>query len=524
MEFLPPPEVLGLPQKYTAWRRNQAEAISRALENEKRVTISICPTGFGKSLMYVAASKLVGGKTIILTSTKGLQSQLMRDFEEVGMVDVRGKNSYKCPISHNELTCDVADCSVGIPCNLRGTDRCPYYAAIIAARKASLIVTNYPFWFYSNQYGEGIGMPNLLVCDEGHDAPEAVAAFLTVDINRSDKFWLATLPVYPEGYTIPAWIKWAEHYGSMMRRAETEALEAVRNDPSRYNFRELAKVRKLLGIFNTLADMDPDNWVCDVQATTISFSPIRVSDKCQEILFKTAKRVILTSASICAKTGEMLGLDPDNYMVTEYPHTFPLETRLIYHIQGARMNATTSPTEVREWLKTIDRIIEGRLDRKGIIHTTAYHRRDFIMAHSKYNYLMMSHETKDVVQMVNKFKESSPPKVFVSPSVTTGWDFPYQFCEFQIIGKVPYPDSRNKITKARMNADEDYAPYVAMQQLVQTCGRGNRAEDDQCENFIIDDNITWFAKYNRRFAPKWFLESLTSRIFPPQAPPKLERR
>jgi len=474
--------------------------------------------------MYVAAARLFGGKTIILTSTKGLQSQLMRDFESVGMVDVRGKNAYKCPASNNQLTCDEAECSVGIPCIMQRTANCPYYAAIIRAQKADLVVTNYSFWFFSSAYGESIGMPQLLVCDEGHDAPEAVAGFLTVELNRSDPALLPILPQDPDKYTIVQWAKWAGHYFTQTTRDIEELMIEIRRTPERQLFRKLGKLKRLAAKLHDLAGMDATNWVCDVQSTTISFAPIRVSDQCQSILFKGAKHVILTSASICAKTGEMLGLEPDDYLVNEYPHTFPLETRLVVHVQGARMNAKTSQAELRDWLKTIDRIIEGRLDRKGIIHTTAYHRRNFVRDHSQYAHLMMSHETKDVVQMVNRFKTANPPKIFVSPAVTTGWDFPYEECEYQIIGKVPYPDSRNKITKARMDADEDYAPYVAMQQLVQTCGRGNRAEDDQCENFIIDDNITWFAKYNRKFAPKWFLESLTSRIFPPPAPPKLERR
>lgn len=524
MEFLPPPEVFGLPPKYSAWRQNQAEAIYRALENEKRVTISICPTGFGKSLMYVAAARMFGGKTVILTSTKGLQSQLMRDFESVGMVDVRGKNAYKCPASNNQLTCDEAECSIGIPCLMQRTTACPYYAAIIKAQRAELVVTNYPFWFFSTAYGEGIGTPQLLVCDEGHDAPEAVAGFLTVEFDRSDPSLLPILPPAPEKYTILQWKKWGQHYYKQTQQAVEEMMVDIRVNPERSKFRKLGKLKRLAAKLVDIAAMQEDNWVCDVASTTISFAPITVSDRCQSILFKGSKHVILTSASICAKTGDMLGLKPDDYMVNEYPHTFPLETRLVVHVQGARMNAKTSPAEVKDWLKTIDRIIEGRLDRKGIIHTTAYHRRNLVMTQSQYNYLMMSHETGDVVQMVNRFKNANPPKVFVSPSVTTGWDFPYEECEYQIIGKVPYPDSRNKITKARMEADPDYAPYVAMQQLVQTCGRGNRAEDDQCENFIIDDNITWFAKYNRKFAPRWFLESLTSRIFPPQAPPKLRRR
>lgn len=188
------------------------------------------------------------------------------------------------------------------------------------------------------------------------------------------------------------------------------------------------------------------------------------------------------------------------------------------------MNATVDGETMNEWLKAADSIIEARLDRKGIFHTTAYHRSEYVTAHSRFTPYMMSHNRHDLMQSIHKFKDAPPPVIFVSPSVTTGFDFPYDDCEFQILGKVPYPDTRNVITKARADADPDYAPYIAMQQIVQACGRGSRAEDDYCENFIIDTNIDWFVKRYRRFAPKWFLESITKRVFPPDPPQRIKRR
>jgi Rad3-related DNA helicase len=269
--------------------------------------------------------------------------------------------------------------------------------------------------------------------------------------------------------------------------------------------------------------MDVTNWVCNVTPFEIQFAPIWVRDKCQSILFKNSKKVILTSASVNYKTAEMLGIKENDCLTDEYPHTFPVETRMIYLIQGGRMNAKADGETLIEWLKSADSIIRNRLDRKGIFHTTAYHRREYVITHSQFLHYMMTHNRNDVVETVGKFRESAPPKVLVSPSVTTGWDFPYEECEYQILGKVPYPDTRNVITKARNDADKEYAPYIAMQQIIQACGRGCRATDDHCENFIIDDNINWFLKRYRKFAPKWFLESITSRIFPPEPPPSIKQ-
>ena len=111
----------------------------------------------------------------------------------------------------------------------------------------------------------------------------------------------------------------------------------------------------------------------------------------------------------------------------------------------------------------------------------------------------------------------------IGPSVTTGYDFPGTQCEYQILAKVPFPDSRSPILKARCEQDKLYADYLTMQTLVQTCGRAMRSKMDQCENFIVDDNIRWFMSRNgNTLAPKWFRRTyrILSKVPPPL--PKLK--
>jgi Rad3-related DNA helicase len=522
---LPPPPVLGLPEKFSEWRRNQAEAVKRAVDCDTDVLVAIAPTGFGKSLFYCAAGVLHGGKTVILTSTKGLQSQLLRDFKDAGMVDVRGKNAYLCNISNKRLNCEQAPCNAGYQCTLKRTLGCEYYAAVKRAQAARMVVTNYSFWFYINAYGEGIGRPNLLVCDEGHDAPGMVADFKTVEFDRRDAELMSMLPSDYKDFTLDKWKEWGDTWAdNVMRDIERLEADIEHGDVSENTFKELTHWRRLHDKLHTVATMKTDNWVVEITPMTLSFAPISVKEFCPRLLYRSAKHTILTSASVNYKTAEMLGLEKGDYSQIEYPHTFPVENRLVIHVQGARLNARSNGEDLIEWLKTADRIMKYRQDRKGIFHTVSYGRRDFVMAQSDYAHTMMSHERIDTIKKVREFKEADPPKVLVSPSMSTGWDFPYTDCEFQIIGKVPYPDTRSTITAARAKADPEYAPYIAMQQLVQACGRGCRAEDDHCENFVIDDNITWFTKMHWKFAPKWFTQSMRSKVMPPPPPPKLQKR
>jgi Rad3-related DNA helicase len=270
-----------------------------------------------------------------------------------------------------------------------------------------------------------------------------------------------------------------------------------------------------------MCEMDSETWVMDVNDKFIEFAPIWPKDYTNDVLFLDVSKSLLTSATVCGKTCEMLGVDPDINTVMEFPHSFPVKNRQLIHIPTVRMNIHATKLDIREWTRRIDQILRNRLDRKGIIHTVSYERRNHVIAQSRYSEHMMTHQTKDAIKMVHRFKEADPPAILVSPSMTTGWDFPYDDCEFQIIGKLAYPDTRNKIVKARVKEDPDYGAYVAMQQLVQACGRAVRAKDDHSENFIIDDNIRWFVKKFKAFAPKWFLESYRSTTTIPKPPRRI---
>jgi Rad3-related DNA helicase len=125
---------------------------------------------------------------------------------------------------------------------------------------------------------------------------------------------------------------------------------------------------------------------------------------------------------------------------------------------------------------------------------------------------------------VKNFRRAAAPKVLISPSVGTGYDFPFEDCEYQIISKVPYPDTRNPLVKARCSTDPDYAPYIAMQQLVQASGRGVRDIEDTCESFILDDNIAWFMPKFAHFAPEWFRRAYRRSSLIPKPAPKLKVR
>jgi len=504
---------------YPAWRTLQDSAVVDAVDDPSRFVAHVCPTGFGKSLVYVAMSILRGGRTLILTSTKGLQSQLLKDFSCVGLVDVRGRNSYKCVLDPDSR-CDSGPCVAGVRCAHKDGG-CPYYDAVNKAKLSPLVVTNYAYWITMNRYGDqdSLGSFSTIVLDEAHNAPSIIAGQLSVTLDRGEGVIAQFLP-FKDSNSLDEWRSWARHLLPQLDEKLVGAKQAAKSNSRAV--RPYIKLKVFYSDVKTVASMGND-WVTEVyhpykKSTTITFSPIWPGPYCGRYIYLDIPHVFITSATVRKKTLELLGVkNGDSMGVTfkEYPHSFPVQNRLVTHIPTIRMNFRTSEVGIRTWLTRIDQIVGARLDRKGIIHTVSYSRRDKVMLNSKYAEIMCSHKRTDVEVAVTQFKESPPPKILVSPSMTTGWDFPYDSCYFQIIGKIPYPDTRGEIQQARTKQDPHYQSYVAMQTLVQIAGRGVRAEDDKCETLVVDDNMLWFISRYKEFAPKWFHDAVRfSRVIP----------
>ena len=67
--------------------------------------------------------------------------------------------------------------------------------------------------------------------------------------------------------------------------------------------------------------------------------------------------------------------------------------------------------------------------------------------------------------------------------------------------------------------DPELISYMVMQQLIQTAGRGVRSKEDWCETFILDNNVTWFIRQEKKLALEWFIEAFTINRMIPKPPP-----
>jgi Rad3-related DNA helicase len=219
----------------------------------------------------------------------------------------------------------------------------------------------------------------------------------------------------------------------------------------------------------------------------------------------------------------LLGLGPEDYDFLDMPSVFPIENSPKIHVSTIRLNRTTSDKElVNVWVKKIDNIIDSRLDRKGIIHVTSYRYAKMIVEYSRHRNLMfVSTGARKNKELVELFKRAKAPAILVGPAFTTGYDFPDEQCQYQIIGKLPFPNIGDTFLQEKAKHDYFLIPYKVAQTLVQATGRGTRHEKDKCENIIIDDCVVDFVARHRQFFPKWWLDGYKS-VFTVPAPIKLK--
>ena len=550
--LLPQPPELGAPAKFDRWRKYQDQAALDILSSGKRFKFAALPCGLGKSLLGILQQKLSGGRLAYLTSSKALQQQLMDDFEESGLVQVKGQNAYSCRLAAEDnymemgRPVDVSGglCHIGFHCPYMDGG-CGYFDAVKTAREEDLVSTNYAFWMTQYAYSEGLGKFDQLICDEGHSAERALTSFLAVQFDNLDASRAGRKLLGPKA-EFKKWKEWGDD-GLSHTQAKLELVQhqvkdmqetgAADKKTLRNIMREARELKDLAKRLTSLATAEGD-WVVDSREHYTRFDPLQPAKYTEEILFLGIKNIIVMSATLTPKDAERLGIKAADMDFFEYPSTFPVKRRPIYRIPTLRVNGKTTDEEMKKWDRRIDEIIEGRLDRKGIIHTVSYDRAKRLKRNSMFSEIMFFHTSDTTRSVVEKFKDADPPAILVSPSVSTGFDFPDDLARYQIIGKVPFPNTDSAVIRAWRVLDPDYESHVAMQVLTQAYGRSTRSETDFSETFLLDDNVGWFIalygcncghpltcrqKYNgkprKHFAPRYFLDAIQWCDKVPIAPP-----
>lgn len=404
-------------------------------------------------------------------------------------------SNYPC-LEKPGSTCADGDCRLGWKCPSK--PECDYYNAVDTAKAARMVVSNYKFYFHN---ATRLNAFDCVVMDEAHEVAALLADHVALRLSEWDKDALQLdWPRHKD--THASWRAWA---GAAAEKAERLEEQAKTFEPVRV----VVKLKDLREKLEALAKL-PDDWLIAETRGGWTFEPVWPTAFADAYLWRKTEKIVLSSATFHPRGLELLGVGHGDYDWIEAPSPFPIANRLVHVVPiEVRVQHGMSEQEKFWWVRGIDRVIDRNLDKKGIIHTVSYDRAKFLKATSKHRAHMLVHDPRTTRQVVQQFRASEAPALLVSPSVTTGWDFPDTESEYQVIAKIPFPDQSGAIMKARTKLDPTYPYFMAVTTLVQMAGRIVRSESDKAATYITDDHARWFLpRWGKRFAPRWFMEAV----------------
>ena len=451
------------------WRPFQREALQGIAEASDKKYHALCaPTGSGKSLIALGLGRYLDERTIILTSTKALQDQYVRDF---GIPKAIGRGNFRCA-EEPSISAEDAWCTFS-PGGDRGCpsrDRCAYLLQRNAALAAPISVLNYPMFLGLFNYGD-LPSPELVICDEGHNLEKALIDFGTVEF--ADRELSADWRSWSRASDCAAWAK--ARARKLADKGTTNTLDA--DD------------RRLLRRLSSLLSVDNNGWVLQQFPRYVRVRPLWGSSV-SDALFTHASRFLIMSATLMPATLEAAGLASEDWSWHDVPSTFPPENRPVYLWPVTAVNAKTSTEEYDELAYALDLIIAREMPAKGMIHMASGKLQERLLGLSKYGRIIRTHSTRDRLEVLDAFKQAQTG-ILSSPSMMEGIDMPDDLLRWQVIPKTPFADLGDPVVAARARDNPAWYTQDAISKMVQAAGRGVRHKEDRCSTWILDKHAWW---------------------------------
>lgn len=517
--------------KFPSWRPNQLDVIITHALSKTRFMVLNAPVGWGKSVVNVATG-LMHGRTLILTSTKQLQNQYYSDFP---VALVRGRSNFECSgcggfelsdvellqpsndnVSPERYNCESAQ--VLRLCDRTRNQTCNYIRHLHAARNYQTVVANYAVWASMTDTSR-LGKFDLLIMDEAHQAVKwaCKSAGVSVDIYAAMELLPRHAPPSSDDFLM--WWQWANKIHPLLLEIMETNSSRARSLQTESNYWQqrlnwsrmlMRSVEKMVAV----GEAEIQNWVGEFQQKNYGKSqhwyaePLSPAPYAEQYIFRGVPRVLMTSGTIHEMTPTTLGVPRGDLTISYQKSTFDKRRMPFVYapipIEGAdgradlRIDMNMSDYEFMLTLAWVCRLVESRYDRRGIIHCISYERGKLISKYLQQHCDWLTVHTHDDARglrvAVPEFVNGPRSAVLVSPSVGTGYNFSGAACEYQILFKIPNPDTRSKIQKARYALNKELKTYDTATEIKQQDGRGKRYANDQCETIMIDGHWGWFAR------------------------------
>lgn len=507
-------------------RDAQLETISeirKAIAKGYRYIVLEAGTGTGKSAIAATLANM-SESSYILTVTKQLQDQYLKDFKNFKLV--KGRSNFPCKSYLEEnvhQSCDEGKCIVegfNCPYSIKNENppTCHYYAQKYDALNSENVIANYHYMFLELNYVEDFTKRELLICDEAHNLESMLMSQLKLEFAKSDlkeyiRYELTddTIDDLNNG-SYSDWIIFIEE----IKSSYITELSKIENLNKPVLLEKISALKQKISDCNRFVEninYDPDSWIIDYdeEFETLEFKPVKVDSYAVNTLFDFADVSLFMSATILDYElfAKWLGIDPSEIYAIRRKTPFDNARNPIIVSNEYNLSKSYIRLNAPKTIELLEDILSSHENEKGIIHTVSSECMCFIMDNVRSDRLI-AHNTKNRSEILEEFKRSDDPLVLVSPSMDEGVDLPGDECRFQIVYKIPYPDLGSKQVKSRIALDEEWYDYKTSLRLVQTHGRGMRFEEDYCKTYFIDNRLRNYV-LTSKFIPEDLKELVRSK-------------
>ena len=539
---LPRPPFAAFP----SWRPGQLETVEAVLQSRRRFQLVTAPTGSGKSLIAAAIAGPEPAAGIILTATKQLQDQYQTDFP--GFAELRGISNYPCAVMTTTMdfgklhstvrnrvwrmaSGDVPSHAGAAPCHdapwkpyrqeeiqhlpgggsqrVKGAwvdpcplahDGCTYIAARVAVTAHDRpAILNYHVWgslWSLDMTRWPMPIPKVLVCDEAHALETLICDLVAVTLEKPDIDILENAAGVDVG---PLRDAETEEHARTAAQGILDGLE--RESPPVLTGLETGldqilgtatpqkRLRRALERLESIARMDVDRWAWE--GSSLTAAPLKAADYA-DVVWGGCEQVVLMSATATEHTMAALGIEDVEAVPVAAPT--PECRRLVKVPDMPALNFRTMDEHLPGLVQRIEEIAVANRGHAGVVHCHSYRLRTQIWErlHERVRARIVTHDRGELPDAMARFRgavHQGEAPILLSPTATTGVDFPDDMARWQVIAKFPWPSFGSRIVKRRAEADPEWPLRTACATLAQTIGRGVRSADDWCETWVLDGAV-----------------------------------
>jgi ATP-dependent DNA helicase DinG len=474
------------------------------------------PTGIGKSAMAVALGETTSAN--ICTSTIELQEQYLHSYEYRGLKLLKGSSNYQCKFNWN---CEVGkdrDCPLWMgleemaQCSNLDKIPCPYQRAREKFDQAQVGIANVAFlsrYARARRYSK----PHIVVLDEAHKVGEILCQQFAFTLHRK----LAGLPKTEEEALV--WLQDAAKARLAIEYARLENLidNCLDEKQTLQWMAERLQIEHKLNAIKTIGETPADGWVAELFKDKLTIAPKWPYVIAPKILTRMGYVRVWLSATIIGwqKQAEWLGLDPESegtqFLRLKSP--CPLKNRPIFALPRVRWRWRDGyESAFPKAAQACEAIIRAYPNQRGLIHCSSFEQawRLFNLINSPRVFFYERGREAKQEALVKWFSDGGFDQVLISANSHEGLDLKDDLCRFQILVKLPFPGQGEKVTKARMESDDEWYNIRTTEKIVQAAGRAIRSETAFADTYILDSLFSWFYFKQGAFdlVPKWFHKAI----------------